>query len=232
MRQRQLKALWKRLHQLHAMELTARDLLLKLGEARGKYRSAWRLIDLQLPEEKGATNSQRASPLRSTATNCGRRVAGKAATCCAAIFARHDPALLWKMYMQLAQIEEAFKNLKGDLAVRPIFHQDEDRIEAHILVAFLAYCLHASLRHQLRLKAPGLTPRTVLEQLSAIQMLDVHFPTTDGRTLIFTRYTSPNKLQKLLLAQLGLELPPQSLLHASPPTAIWNRSTLSAVVKT
>ena len=114
------------------------------------------------------------------------------------------------MYMQLAQIEEAFKNLKGDLAVRPIFHQDEERIEAHILVAFLAYCLHVTLRHKLKLKAPGLTPRSLLEQLSAIQMLDVHFPTTDGRTLIFRRYTAPNKLQKLLLAQLDLELPAQS----------------------
>ena len=122
----------------------------------------------------------------------------------------HDPALLWQMYMQLTQIEEAFKNLKGDLAVRPIFHRLVSRIEAHILVAFLAYCLHTTLRYQLRLKAPGLTPRSLLEQLCAIQMLDVHFPTTDGRTLIFQRYTAPNKTQKLLLAQLGLELPPQS----------------------
>ena len=112
--------------------------------------------------------------------------------------------------MLLTQVEEAFKNLKGDLAVRPIYHQLEHRIEAHILVAFLAFCVHATLRHRLRAKAPGLTPRSLLEQLSAIQMLDVHFPTTDGRTLIFQRYTAPNKTQKLLLHQLGLELPPQS----------------------
>jgi transposase len=118
-----------------------------------------------------------------------------------------DPAQLWQLYVLLTQIEEAFKNLKGDLAVRPIFHQLQKRIEAHILIAFLAFCLHATLRHKLRLRAPGLTPRSVLEQLSAIQMLDVHFPTTDGRWLIFCRYTSPNKLQKLLIGQLGLELP-------------------------
>ena len=131
-----------------------------------------------------------------------------------------DPAQIWRFYMQLTQVEEAFKNLKGDLAVRPIHHQLEHRIEAHILVAFLAYCLHVTLRQQLRLKAPGLTPRSAFEQLCAMQMLDVHFPTTDGRTLIFSRYTQPDKLQKLLLAQLGLELPPQ------PPPRITAQRTL------
>jgi transposase len=120
-----------------------------------------------------------------------------------------NPGQLWHLYVLLTQIEEAFKNLKSDLAVRPIFHQIQKRIEAHIFVAFLAFCLHVTLRHKLRLKAPGLTPRSVFEQLSAIQMLDVHFPTTDGRWLIFRRYTAPNKLQKLLLAQLELELPAQ-----------------------
>jgi len=84
----------------------------------------------------------------------------------------------WKRRQEalLTQIEEAFKNLKGDLAVRPIFHQLEKRIEAHIFVAFLAFCLHATLRHKLRLRAPGLTPRSVFEQLSAIQMLEAVSP--------------------------------------------------------
>jgi transposase len=210
MRQRQLKALWKRLHQLREMELSPRDLLLKLGEARGKYRAAWRLIEMEMPDGKGSEKkkvgfhfSLNRQKLRALRRREGRYLL-RSNLC------EHDPGLLWKMYMQLAQIEEAFKNLKGDLAVRPIYHQNEERIEAHILVAFLAYCLHATLRHKLRLKAPGLTPRSLLEQLCAMQMLDVHFPTTDGRTLIFQRYTTPNKLQKLLLAQLGLELPPQS----------------------
>ena len=121
-----------------------------------------------------------------------------------------DPGKMWNCYMLLTQVEEAFKNLKGDLNVRPIYHQLENRIEAHIFVAFLSFCIHATLRHQLRLKAPGLTPRSLLEQLKTIQMLDVHFPTTDGRRLIFCRYTMPNKTQKLLLSQLGRNLPPQS----------------------
>ncbi len=121
-----------------------------------------------------------------------------------------DPTQIWKLYILLTQVEEAFKNLRGDLAVRPIFHQCEQRIEAHIFVAFLAFCLHAILRHKLRQKAPGLTPRSLLEQHCAIPMLDVHFPTTDGRTFIFWRYTTTNKTQKLLLVQLGLELLQQS----------------------
>src|SRR5215475_10886666 len=92
---------------------------------------------------------------------------------------RH-PAKLWKFYIQLVEIEAAFKNLKDDLQLRPIYHQLEHRIEAHIFVAFLAYCLHVTLRARLKPLAPGLTPRAVLDKLAAIQMLDVHFPTTDG----------------------------------------------------
>jgi transposase len=121
-----------------------------------------------------------------------------------------DPAQLWQFYIQLVEVEAAFKNLKDDLQLRPIYHQLEQRIEAHIFVAFLAYCLHVTLRARLKPLAPGLTPRAVLEKMAAIQMLDVHFPTTDGRELIFCRYTQPEKDHKMILAQLGWELPPQS----------------------
>lgn len=210
MRQRQLKALWRRLHQLQGMELSARDLLLKLGEARGQYRAAWRLLQIELPEPKTTAQKAKASfrfaldrrKLRAVRRREGRYLLRSN-------LADRDPAVLWQMYMQLTRIEEAFKDLKGDLAVRPIFHQLERRIEAHILVAFLAYCLHVTLHHRLRLHAPGLTPRAVLEKFATIQMLDVHFPTADGRWLIFERYTQPEKDHRLLLATLGLELPPQ-----------------------
>ena len=120
-----------------------------------------------------------------------------------------DPALLWDRYMQLTQIEAAFKCLKSDLGIRPIYHQLEHRVEAHILVAFLAYCLTVTLKHRLQPQAPGLTPRAVLEKLAAIQMLDVSFPTTDGRRLTLPRYTEPNPEQALLLHQLKLVLPQQ-----------------------
>ena len=117
---------------------------------------------------------------------------------------------LWQFYIQLTHVEAAFKDLKDDLSLRPVYHQLEQRIEAHIFVAFLACCLHVSLRARLRVLAPGLTPRSMLEKFAAIQMLDVHFPTTDGRELVFCRYTQPEKDHKMLLAQLGWELPPQS----------------------
>jgi hypothetical protein len=121
-----------------------------------------------------------------------------------------DPAKLWSFYLQLVAVEEAFKNLKGDLAIRPIFHQHQDRIEAHIFVSFLAYCLHVTLTQRLRTLAPGLTTRSVLEKFAALQMIDVYLPTTDGRELILTRYTHPEPELQLLLDKLKLELPAQS----------------------
>jgi transposase len=120
-----------------------------------------------------------------------------------------DPAVLWDRYMQLTQIEAAFKCLKSELGIRPIYHQLEHRVEAHILVAFLAYCLSVTLRHRLQAHAPGLTPRAVLEKLASIQMLDVSFPTTDGRCLTMPRYTEPEVDVALLLHQLKLTLPQQ-----------------------
>jgi hypothetical protein len=127
-----------------------------------------------------------------------------------------DPARLWQFYIQLVEVEAAFKNLKDDLQLRPIYHQLEQRIEAHIFVAFLAYCLHVTLRARLRPLAPGLTARAVLDKLADVQMLDVHFPTTDGRTLVLSRYTELNADQRLLVEQLNLSLPPQPPPRLTP----------------
>lgn len=120
-----------------------------------------------------------------------------------------DPTVLWDRYMQLTQIEAAFKCLKSELGIRPIYHQLEHRVEAHILVAFLAYCLSVTLKYRLQAHAPGLTPRAVLDKLAAIQMLDVSLPTTDGRCLTMPRYTEPEPDVALLLHQLKLTLPNQ-----------------------
>lgn len=129
-----------------------------------------------------------------------------------------DPTLLWQFYIQLVEVEAAFRTLKDDLQLRPVYHQLEQRIEAHIFVAFLAYTLHVTLRVRLRPLAAGLTPRAVLDTFAAIQMLDVHFPTTDGRTLILRRHTEPNTEQKMLLRQLGLTLPPQPPPRITAPS--------------
>ena len=117
--------------------------------------------------------------------------------------------VLWEWYMQLVRVEESFKTLKSDLNLRPIHHQLEKRVEAHILVAFLGYCLTATLRMKLSRAAPGLSPRAALQSLSSIQMVEVHLPTTDGRVLVMPRYTEPEAQQRMILEKLKLELPPQ-----------------------
>ena len=209
MRHRQLRALIKRLKELQQMKLTsAQTLLLKLGAAKGKYRAAWRLVDIVLPESKthsaNVTFSFRLNrqKLREVRRREGRYLLRTN-------LSGRQPAQLWQFYIQLVEIEAAFKNLKDDLELRPIYHRLQSRIEAHIFVAFIAYCLQVTLRARLRPLAGGLTPRSVLDKFAAIQMLDVKFPTTDGRTLILSRYTEPDPEHKLLLEQLKLSLPPQ-----------------------
>jgi transposase len=209
MRRRQLKALWARLKELRKMKLKRDALLLKLGAAKQEWPAAWRLVSVRIAQARQPINEKtfgfelRKDKLRQLRRREGRYLLRSN-------LSPEDPSVLWQFYVQLTQVEGAFKDLKDDLRLRPIFHRLEERIEAHIFVAFLAYCLHVSLREQLRAHAPGLTPRSVLEKFAAMQMVNVHFPTTDGRELVFRRYTQPEKDQKLLLAQLGWELPPQS----------------------
>jgi transposase len=204
MRRRQLKWLWARLKQLCAMTLRREDLLMKLGAAKQKAPSAWRLIEIEVAEHKASfTYRLHRAKLRRARRREGRYLLRTNLT-------ESDPAKLWSLYLQLVAVEEAFKNLKGDLAVRPIFHQKEKRVEAHIFVSFLAYCLHVTLGQRLRTLAPGLTPRSVLEKFAAVQMIDVYLPTTDGREIILTRTTQPEPELRLLLDKLRLELPPQS----------------------
>jgi transposase len=209
MRQRQLRALLKRLKELHEMKFNStQTLLLKLGAAKGKYRAAWRLVDIVMPQPIERSKKVRFSfrlnrqKLRSVRRREGRYLL-RTNLC------GREPAELWQFYIQLVEIEAAFKNLKDDLKLRPIQHQLQHRIEAHIFVAFIAYCLQVTLRARLRPVAAGLTPRSVLDKFAAMQMLDVKFPTTDGRTLILSRYTEPDTDHKLLLEQLRLTLPPQ-----------------------
>jgi transposase len=203
MRRRQLKWLWQRLAQIAAMKLTREELLMKLGAARSQAPTAWRLVAVAV-SKSGSSFSYRLdrNKLRQARRREGRYLLRTNLT-------ENDPAQLWSYYLQLVAVEEAFKNVKGDLAIRPIFHQHAERIEAHIFIAFLAYCLHVTLARRLHALAPGLTPRSVLEKFAAMQMIDVHIPTSDGRELVLTRHTEPEAELKLLLDKLRLELPPQ-----------------------
>ena len=214
MRRRKLKQLWTRLKALREQRPSYETLLMKLGAAKAEAGRVGSLVEVTLPEAPRSKKArqQRVSglefrlqkkKLREVLKREGRYLLRTN-------LKETDPAKVWEFYLQLVEVEEAFKNLKGDLAIRPIFHQLERRIEAHVFVCFLAYCLQVSLRHQLRAKAPGLTVRQVLEKFGRMQMMDVHFPTTDGRDILFVRYTQPEKDHQLILAQMNWELPPQS----------------------
>jgi transposase len=203
MRRRQLKWLWKRLRQIAAMEITREELLMKLGGARSKAPAAWRLLDIEVDKERTSFSfALNRKKLRTTRRREGRYLLRTNLT-------DNDPAQLWQYYTQLVAVEEAFRNLKGDLAIRPIFHQDEKRIEAHIFIAFLAYCMQITLTRRLHALAPGLTARSAIEKFAAVQMIDVHLPTTDGREILLTRYTHPEPELHILIDQLKLRLPPQ-----------------------
>ena len=208
MRRRRLKRLWQRLGERQRQKLTRDELLLKLGAARKEAGRAYSLVDIHLPAPDEPVNAQtftfalNRKKLRQVRRREGRYLL-RSHLC------DDDPAKLWEYYIQLTEVEQAFKELKSDLAVRPIFHQRDDRIDAHLFVAFLAYCLQVTLKQRLRALAPGLTPRAALEKFAAMQMVDVHLPTTDGRTLVLSRYTEPEKDQQLLLQQLRLQLPEQ-----------------------
>ena len=155
MRKRQLKQLWARLAKLAHMDLTRESLLMKLGAARAKAPAAWRLLDITVdPDTAAFTYALNRKKLRQARRREGRYLLRTN-------LRGRDPAELWRFYIQLVEVEAAFKNLKDDLQLRPIYHQLESRIEAHIFVAFLAYCLHVTLRAKLRPMAAGLTPRAV-----------------------------------------------------------------------
>ena len=211
MRRRQLKGLWKRLQQLQRMKLKRDDRLKKLGVALHDFPTAARLVETAVATKTAELSfSLRKDKLRQARRREGRYLLRSN------LVSGRPPEELWQFYIQLTQVEAAFKDLKDDLSLRPIYHQREHRIEAHIFISFLAYCLHVTLHRRLRDLAPGLTPRAVLEKFASIPMLDVHLPTTDGRTVIMSRYTQPEADVQLLLQRLKLMLPPQ------PPPKIVN----------
>ncbi|NPT41230.1 IS1634 family transposase [Paraburkholderia sp. 1N] len=225
MRQRRLKRYVQRLKQLQGQGLTRDELLMKVGAARQDAGRAAYLIRLTLPQSHEAVTPDTfhfeldRARLRRTRRREGRYLLRTNLT-------GHDPGQLWTFYTQLTEVEQAFKELKHDLSIRPIYHFREERIEAHIFVAFLAYCLQVTLKNQLRRAAPGLTPRAVLEKFKTMQMVDVHLPTTDGRDLILSRYTQPEPEHRLLLDHLRLTLP------AQPPPKITARPSPVAATKT
>ena len=203
MRRRKLKALWQRLKEIQMQDLTRDQRIEKLGGARDRAGRAVAALVKTVVDAHGQLNFQLdRDKLRSVRRREGRYLLRTN-------LSADNPELLWRCYLQLVFVEEAFRTLKGDLGLRPIFHQKPERIEAHLFVAFLAYCLSITLRQRLKALAGGLMPRVVFEKLAALQLLDVRVPTTDGRQLLLVRRTEPDQDVTLLLARLKLELPPQ-----------------------
>ena len=224
MRRRRLAQYLRALRRMR-QSLPARDqLLMRIGAAKSRAGRAAAFVQLHLPAENEAVRRDTFSfkldreKFDAAELRDGHYLLRSNVT-------SGDPTVLWERYVQLTEIEAVFKALKSDLSVRPIHHQLEHRVEAHIFVAFLAYCLMVTLKKRLQAHAPGLTPKAVLEKLAAIQMLDVWLPTTDGRYLMMSRYTQPEAEQAVVLQKLRLELPKQ------PPPRIrsgWSDSQTAA----
>jgi transposase len=211
MRRRKLQALWQRLKEIQAQDLTRDQRLEKLGGARDRAgRAVAGLVKTTVSTEGQLTFTLDRAKLRALRQREGRYLLRTN-------LSADNPELLWRCYMQLVFVEEAFRTLKGDLGLRPIYHHKADRIEAHLFVAFLAYCLSITLRQRLKALAGGLMPRVVFEKLARLQRLDVRVPTTDGRELLRVRRTEPDRDVALLLARLNLTLPQQPPPRISTP---------------
>jgi len=219
------KRLARLLRKLRAMRrsLPSRDqLLMRIGAAKTEAGRAFGFVKMQVPDAKQPVTRESfrftvdQNKLQEAELRDGHYLLRSNLTSA-------DPAVLWTRYVQLTQIEGAFRSLKSELGIRPIYHHLEHRVDAHILIAFLAYCLQVTLKNRLWLHAPGLTPTAVMEKLATIQMIDVWIPTVDGRWLILPRYTQPEKDTKILLQKLKLELPTQP-----PPRITANFSAAEA----
>ena len=220
MRRKRLRRCVERLKALQGQTLTRDQLPIKLGAAQHEAGRAARLVQVTISTASAATPKAVAKTAKAMAktpkatakkpkagTTEGKNVASLQFGLDRAKLRQvrrregryllrtnldaQQPERLWTFYIQLTEVEQAFKELEHDLAVRPIFHRVESRIEAHVFVAFLAYCLQVTLKANLRPLAGGITPREVLAKFKTMQMVDVHIPTTDGRELLLSRYTQP-----------------------------------------
>jgi transposase len=208
MRRKRLARLFRKLRAMRR-SLPSRDqLLMRLGAAKSAAGRAFQFVHLQVPGEDQEVTRETfqfrmdKKKLQAAEWRDGHYLLRSNLTA-------GDPSVLWARYVQLTQIESVFRSLKSELGIRPIYHQLEHRADAHILIAFLAYCLQITLKQRLLLHAPGLTPTAVLEKLAEIQMIDIWIPTVDQRWLILPRYTQPSSDTKLLIEKLKLELPSQ-----------------------
>jgi len=179
----------------------------RLGRLHERYTSTWRYARVRYGE-KGLCWEWDRDALRKASLRDG-------AYLLRTNIPEMDAGQLWRNYVQLTEVESAFRAIKGEIVVRPIWHWISSRVEAHVMVAFLGYVLWVTLRQKLRAIAQSLTPWQLLDQFGRIQMIEVWFKTRDGRVICLPRITQPEPVQVLLLHQLGWHLPEQ------PPPRIY-----------
>ena len=205
------KRLVRLLRKLRAMRksLPKRDpLLLRIGAGKKEAGRAFGFVKIRLPQAGEAVTRETFSfqvdkvKLKAAEQRDGHYLLRSNLTA-------EDPAVLWTRYVQLTQIESVFRCLKSELSIRPIHHQLEHRADAHVLIAFLAYCLQVTLKNRLLIHASGLTPAAVFEKMATIQMVEVWIPMLDGRWLMLPRYTQPEKDVQAMLNKLDITLPSQ-----------------------
>jgi hypothetical protein len=189
--------------------LRRRDLIFKrLGRLEERWPNAWPYLKKVELSEAGLVWRWDLRKLRSAWLQQGTYLLRTNLT-------RQDPETLWRYYLQLTEVESVFRTFKSVLNLRPIWHQLQPRIEAHILVAFLGYCLWVCLKHKLKAVASSLTPAQVLHSLKQILMVEVWFDLRQGGQICLPRITQPEKEQLLILHHLGWSLPEQ------PPPKIY-----------
>jgi transposase len=236
MRRKRLVRLVRKLRVMRK-SLPKRDqLLLRIGAAKKEAGRAYGFVKIQIPQKDEAVTRETFSfqvdktKLKAAEQRDGHYLLRSNLT-------GEDPAVLWTRYVQLTQIESVFRSLKSELGIRPIYHQLEHRADAHVLIAFLAYCLQVTLKNRLMIHAPGLTPAAVFEKLATIQMVEVWIPMLDDRWIVLPRYTQPEKDVQVLLEQTRITLPsqpPPRIKSSQLPPSITQTSSGQAdsVVKT
>src|ERR1700722_6420871 len=218
MRRKRLVRLLRKLRAMRRSLPSLVQLLMRLGAAKAAAGRAFQFVQMQVPEEGQQVTRETfqfrvdKKKLQAAQWRDGHYLLRSNLTAA-------DPSVLWTRYMQLTQIESVFRSLKSELGIRPIYHQLEHRADAHILIAFLAYCLQVTLKQRLLLHAPGLTPTAVLEKLAEIQMIEVWIPTLDGRWLVLPRYTQPEKDVQAMLDHIHITLPSQPPPRIKAPQA-------------
>lgn len=212
MRSRVLRGLMRALIRLrrtlrHGRLKDPDKVLLHLGTLKERYHQAWRYVKISFRDLHLSWQWDRLA-LRSAASRDG-------AYLLRTNLEGSDPAKLWTQYIQLTEVEAVFRALKSDLAVRPIWHFTPKRVEAHLMVAFLGYCLWVCLKHKLKASAPSLSPWQLLDQFGRIQLVEVWFKLRAGGCICLERVTQPEAAQAALIHQLNWPLPQQ------PPPRIY-----------